>query len=90
MIAKIKAFFSDIWTKIKTDIANAFALISTMLGSFLAHIDAIAATLGDPNLTQQISTVVADAKWVGRWLLTVGIVTAVAKFKALLQSPPKA
>lgn len=89
MFGGIKKFFSDLWTKIKQDIANAFALITTMVGSILAHIDALATTLGDPNLTQQVSTVVADAKWVGRWLLTVGIVTAIAQFKKLVQSPPK-
>lgn len=90
MFSAVKKFFADLWAKIKADIANAFALVSTMLGSVLAHIDALAATLGDPNLNQQISTVVADAKWVGRWMLTVGVVTAIAQFKKLVQSPPKA
>jgi hypothetical protein len=89
VLAKIKAFFSDLWAKVKADIANAFALISTMLGSILAHIDAIATTLGDPNLNQQMATVFADAKWFGKWLLTVGIVAAVAQFKKLVQTPPK-
>jgi hypothetical protein len=89
MIASIKKFFSDLWAKIKADVANAFALISTFFGSILAHIDSLAATLGDPNLTSQVSTVVADAKWVGRWMLTVGVVTAIAKFKSLIQTPPK-
>lgn len=89
MFAAIKKFFSDLWTKIKADVANAFALVTTFFGSILAHIDSLAATLGDPNLTSQISTVVADAKWIGRWMLTVGIVTAIAKFKSLVQTPPK-
>jgi hypothetical protein len=89
MFAKIKTYFHDLFAKIKADILNAFALIGTMLGSALSHLDALAATLGDPNLTQQFSTVFADAKWFGRWMLTVGIVTAIANFKKLVQSPPK-
>lgn len=89
MIAKIKAYFSDLWVKIKADITNALAVVSTLFGTILAHIDELATTLGDPNLNQQLQTVVADAKWFGRWMLTVGIVTAVAKFKSLIQTPPK-
>lgn len=81
-------FFSDLWAKIKADIANAIALISTTVGTILAHIDQIATSL-DPNFGQLLSTVMGDVKWVGRWMLTIGLVTMVAKFKSLLQSPPK-
>lgn len=92
------AFVHDLWVKIRTNIVNAVALLGTLFGSilshldsifqmFLANIDALAATLGDPNLTQQLSSVVSDAKWIGRWLLTVGIIATVAKFKKLVQSP---
>ena len=89
MLAKIKTFFHDLWTKIKADIANAIAIVSAIFGSILAHIDELATALGDPNLNQQISTVVGDAKTFGKWMLTVGIVTAIARFKKLVQSPPK-
>lgn len=89
MIAKLKAFLTDLYNRVKTNVLNAVALLGTMMGSVLSHIDAIAATLGDPNLTQQISSVIADAKWIGRWVLMVGIVATIAKFKALVQSPPR-
>lgn len=89
MLAKIKAYFSDLWAKVKADVANALALIGTMFGSILSHIDAIATTLGDPNLNQQMATVFADAKWLGKWMLTVGIVGAIAQFKKLVQTPAK-
>jgi hypothetical protein len=85
----MRKFFSDLWAKIKADAANAFAIISTAFGSAMAHIDDLAATLGDPNLNQQLSSVLADAKLVGRWMLFVGILTAVARFKKLIQSPPR-
>jgi len=89
MFAKIKAYFSDLWAKVKADVANAMALLSTIFGSILTHIDAIAATLGDPNLNAQMATVFADAKWLGKWMLTVGILAAVAQFKKLVQTPTK-
>jgi hypothetical protein len=87
MFTKIKSYFHDLFTKIKTNVLNAIALVCSIVGSVLAHIDALASTL-DPNFGQQLSTVLGDVKWAGRWMLTVGIVTAIAKFKALVQSPP--
>lgn len=82
-------WLNDIWAKIKADAANAFAIVSTGFGSLLAHIDELATTLGDPNLSHQLSTVVSDAKWIGRWMLFVGVLTAIARFKKLVESPPK-
>lgn len=86
----MKAYFSDLWAKIKADFLNAAALVSTAFGGFMTHIDELATALGDPGLTQQLSSVVADAKWIGRWMLMVGILTTVARFKKLVQSPPRA
>ena len=80
-------WFHDAWAKVKADAINALALISTGLGSAMAHIDDLATTLGDPNLNQQLSAVVSDAKWIGRWMLFVGVLTAAARFKKLVQSP---
>ncbi|QPF87041.1 hypothetical protein IC762_12385 [Bradyrhizobium genosp. L] len=85
----MRQFFADLWAKVKSDIANAFAIIGTGLGSVMAHIDDVASMLGDPSLSQQLSTVFTDAKWVGRWLLFVGLLTVAARFKKLVQSPPK-
>lgn len=84
----VKTFFTDMWAKIKADIVNAMALIGTVFGSVLSHIDALAAALGDPNLNQQVTTTLADAKAVGRWMLMVSVVTVIAKFKQLVQTPP--
>ena len=85
----MSAFFTDLWAKIKADFANAFALVTTFLGSLMTHIEELATALGDPNLNQQLSSVIADAKWMGRWMLMVGILTTIARFKKLVQSPPK-
>lgn len=83
----MKKFFSDLYAKIKADALNAVALVSTALGSLMAHIDELATALGDPSLNQQIHTVITDAKWFGHWMLFVGILTTVARFKSLVQSP---
>ena len=80
-------WLSDLWKKIRADVTNAVALISTGLGSAMAHIDDIATTLGDPSLNQQLTTVANDAKWIGRWMLLVGVLTALARFKKLVQTP---
>lgn len=79
--------FSGLWTKIKKDVVNAVALFGTVLSSIMSHIDSIAAALGDPNLTQQISVIVGDAKLFGRWMLFVSIVAIVARFKQLVETP---
>jgi hypothetical protein len=86
----VKKFFADLWAKIKSDAINAFALVSTSVGSLVSHIDDLAAELGDPALTQQIkSTIITDAKWFGHWMTFVGIVALIARFKRLVQSPSK-
>lgn len=87
MLEKVKSFFTDLWIKIKADVANAIALLSSIFGAILSHIDALAAALGDPNLNQQMATVLGDAKAVGKWMLAVGVVTAVAQFKKLVETP---
>ena len=81
-------FFSDLWGKVKADAINASALAASTLGSIMAHIDDIAAQLGDPSLTAQIkSTILTDAKWFGKWMTFVGILAVIARFKKLVQSP---
>jgi hypothetical protein len=86
----MKAFLSDLWAKIKADAINAAALAGTTFGTIIAHIDDLAAELGDPALTQQVkSTIITDAKWFGHWMTFVGLIAIVARFKRLVQTPPK-
>jgi hypothetical protein len=46
-------------------------------------IDTIADALGDPNLKDQISAAVGDARMVGRILLGVSIVTIIARLRSI-------
>jgi hypothetical protein len=89
MFTKIKTFFHDLYVKIKGDVTNAIAVISTFFGTIMAHIDDIVSAL-DPNFGQTLSTALGDVKWAGRWMLTIGLATMLAKLKSLIQSPPKA
>ena len=87
----MKAYFTDLWAKIRADAMNAAALIGGMFSTLLTHIDDIAAELGDPNLTQQISTIFhADIKIMAHWAQVVSAVLIVKQFKKLVQSPAKA
>ena len=81
-------WLKDLWVRIKADAVNAFALVSTGLGSAMAHIDELATALGDPGLNQQLHTIITDVKAWGRWMMVVGIVGTIARFKKLVQSPP--
>jgi hypothetical protein len=44
-------------------------------------LDTLADALGDPNLKDQISAAIGDAKTVGRILLGVSIVTLIARLR---------
>lgn len=99
MWTKIKAFFHDLYVRVKTNVLNTVALLGTTFGGLLSHadaaltwfyanVDAFATALGDPNLAQQMTVVLGDAKAIGRWMFAVGVVATIAKFKALVQSPP--
>ena len=42
------AFFTDLWAKVKSNFINATALLGTVFGSTMAHIDEIAAAEAAP------------------------------------------
>lgn len=78
---------ADLKAKIKADLANACALLATAWGAFLANINAIATTLGDPDLNHQLHSLIGNTEYWGKWLLFVGILGSIARFKRLVQSP---
>lgn len=87
----MKAFFVGLWEKVKTSclgsLTMAWSYIVTAFGTVLANIDTLALVMGDPSLNQQIANVFGDAKMLGKWLLAVGVVTAIARLKGLLTKP---
>jgi hypothetical protein len=75
------------WARVKAiclhSLTVAWGYILALAGLMFQAIDTIADALGDPNLRDQISAAVGDAKTVGRILLGVSIVTIVARLRSL-------
>lgn len=88
MFDHIKSAVVATWAKVKAaclgSVTMAWSYVVTTAGTLLANIDSLATVLGDPGLNQQVTAVIGDAKAVGKWLLAVGIVTAVARLKSLI------
>jgi hypothetical protein len=75
------------WARIKTCCLNsltmAWSYCLAFAGAAMQAVDTIADALGDPNLRDQISAAIGDAKTVGRILLGVSIVTIIARLRSL-------
>jgi hypothetical protein len=75
------------WTHIKACCLNsltiAWGYCLAFAGAAMQTVDTIADALGDPNLRDQISAAIGDAKTVGRILLGVSIVTIIARLRSL-------
>jgi hypothetical protein len=71
------------WTKVKAFCLNsltiAWGYILAFAGATMQGIDA----LGDPNLKDQISASIGDAKMAGRVLLGISVVTIVARLRSI-------
>jgi hypothetical protein len=61
----------------------AWGYTLALAGVMFQATDTIADALGDPNLRDQISAAVGDAKTVGRILLGISIVTIIARLRSL-------
>jgi len=75
------------WRKLKASCLHsltiAWGYLLALVGGGLSLIDGIAEALGDPNLKDQISAAVGDAKTTGRILLGISIVTILARSRSL-------
>jgi hypothetical protein len=75
------------WAHIKTWCLNsltmAWSYCLAFAGAAMQAVDTIADALGDPNLRDQISAAIGDAKTVGQILLGVSIVTIIARLRSL-------
>jgi hypothetical protein len=52
-------------------------------GAAMSFVDSIGDALGDPNLKDQISAAIGDAKVAGRILLGISIITILARLRSL-------
>jgi len=75
------------WKKIKafclSSLTIAWGYCLAFAGLIMQGIDTLADALGDPNLHDQISAAVGDAKTAGRILLGISIVTIFARLRSL-------
>jgi len=75
------------WARIKAgclhSLTMAWGYCLACVGAVMQAIDTIADALGDPNLRDQISAAIGDAKTVGRILLAVSIVTIIARLRSI-------
>lgn len=80
------------WAKVKTFCLNsatiAWAYFVAFAGAVMQVIDAAADALGDPNLKQQISDAIGDAKSVGRLMLGISVVTIIARLRSINKKGP--
>jgi hypothetical protein len=75
------------WCKIKASCLHsltvAWGYVLALVGVMMQGIDTIADALGDPNLKDQISAAVGDARMTGRILLGISVITIAARLRTL-------
>lgn len=79
------------WEKVKAFCLNsvtiAWGYILAFAGAVMQVIDSAADALGDPNLKQQISDAIGDAKTVGRLMLGISVITIIARLRSIRKAP---
>jgi len=75
------------WDKLKAfclhSLTVAWGYCLAFVGVTMQSLDAVADALGDPNLKDQISASIGDAKMAGRVLLGISIVTIIARLRSI-------
>lgn len=75
------------WARIKACCLNsltiAWGYCLAIAGAAMQGLDSVADALGDPNLKDQISAAIGDARTAGRVLLGISLVTMVARLRSL-------
>jgi hypothetical protein len=61
----------------------AWGYVLAVVGGMMSIIDNVGEALGDPNLKDQISTAIGDAKTAGRILLGISVITILARLRSL-------
>jgi hypothetical protein len=75
------------WARIKACCLNsltiAWSYCLAFAGAAMQGLDSLADALGDPNLKDQISASIGDARTAGRVLLGISVVTMIARLRSL-------
>lgn len=76
MFARIKAFCLH-------SLTIAWGYVLAIVGSAMSVVDNIGDAFGDPNLKDQVSAAIGDARIAGRVLLGISIITILARLRSL-------
>jgi hypothetical protein len=75
------------WARIKACCLNsltiAWSYCIAFAGAAMQGLDSLADALGDPNLKDQISASIGDARTAGRVLLGISVITMIARLRSL-------
>ena len=75
------------WCKVKTfclhSLTVAWGYSLAFVGVMMQGIDTVADALGDPNLKDQISASIGDARMTGRILLGISVITIAARLRTI-------
>jgi hypothetical protein len=75
------------WARIKACCLNsltiAWSYCLAFAGAAMQGLDSVADALGDPNLKDQISASIGDARAAGRVLLGISVITMIARLRSL-------
>jgi len=75
------------WARVKAacrhSLTIAWGYMLAFIGFLLSIVDNVGDALGDPGLKDQISAAVGDARTVGRILLSISLVTILARLRSL-------
>ena len=75
------------WARIKACCLNsltvAWSYCLAFAGAAMQGLDSVADALGDPNLKDQISVSIGDARTAGRVLLGISVITMIARLRSL-------
>ena len=75
------------WRKLKASCLHsltvAWAYLLALVGAGMSLVDGITDALGDPNVKDQISAAVGDARTTGRILLGISIITILVRLRSL-------
>jgi hypothetical protein len=76
MLSRLKAFCLH-------SLTIAWSYVLAIVGGVMSVVDNIGDALGDPNLRDQISAAIGDAKTAGRILLGISVITILARLRSL-------
>jgi hypothetical protein len=75
------------WARVKACCLNsltiAWSYCLAFAGAAMQGLDSLADALGDPNLKDQISASIGDARTAGRVLLGISVITMIARLRSL-------